>query len=153
MKLNVPYFSQEKNTTCGVACLRMVMAFYGKDIEESELEEACETGWLGNTCGELVQGVQEYGFEAEETENISADYVKTILRKNHPIIALLDAAILYGGIEGFGHFVVITGLEDDKICYNDPDMDKEIEKSTTDFFKAWSKFSFKGVRIWKSMKK
>jgi len=151
MKLNIPYFRQEKNTTCGVACLRMVMAFYGKDIKEFELEEACERGWLGNTCGELVQCVQKYGFEAEEIENITTDYVKTILRKNHPIIALLDPAILYGGIEGFGHFVVITGLEDDKICYNDPDMDKEITKNITDFFKAWNKFSFKGVRIWKSM--
>jgi ABC-type bacteriocin/lantibiotic exporter with double-glycine peptidase domain len=151
MKLNIPYFRQEKNTTCGVACLRMVMAFYSKDIKEFELEEACETGWLGNTCGELVQCVKKYGFEAEEVENITTDYVKTILRKNHPIIALLDPAILYGGIEGFGHFVVITGLEDDKICYNDPDMDKEITKNITDFFKAWNKFSFKGVRIWKSM--
>jgi len=151
MKLNIPYFRQEKNTTCGVACLRMVMAFYSKDIKEFELEETCETGWLGNTCGELVQCVQKYGFEAEEIENITTDYVKTILRKNHPIIALLDPAILYGGIEGFGHFVVITGLEDDKICYNDPDMDKEITKNITDFFKAWNKFSFKGVRIWKSM--
>ena len=129
----------------------MAIAFCGKDIKEFELEEACETGWLGNTCGELVQCVKKYGFEAEEIENITIDYVKTILRKNHPIIALLDSAILYGGIEGFGHFVVITGLEDDKICYNDPDMDKEITKNITDFFKAWNKFSFKGVRIWKSM--
>ena len=47
MKLNIPYFRQEKNTTCGVACLRMVMAFYSKDIKEFELEETCETGWLG----------------------------------------------------------------------------------------------------------
>ena len=129
----------------------MFIAFCCKDIKEFELEEACETGWLGNTCGELVQCVKKYGFEAEEIENITIDYVKTILRKNHPIIALLDSAILYGGIEGFGHFVVITGLEDDKICYNDPDMDKEITKNITDFFKAWNKFSFKGVRIWKSM--
>jgi hypothetical protein len=30
---------------------------------------------------------------------------------------------------------------------------KELIKNTSDFMKAWKKFSFKGVRIWKSMKK
>jgi len=60
---------------------------------------------------------------------------------------------LYGGLEGFGHFVIITAIEDDKICYNDPDMDEEMTQSITDFFNAWNKFSFKGVRIWKFMKR
>ena len=80
-------FRQENNTTCGVACLRMAMAFFGEGVEEFELEEACETGWLGNTCGELVKCVRKYGFEAEEVENIAIDYIKTNLRKNHPVIA------------------------------------------------------------------
>ncbi|GFP32770.1 hypothetical protein HKBW3S42_01076 [Candidatus Hakubella thermalkaliphila] len=35
------------------------------------------------------------------------------------MVALIDPAVLYDGIEGFGHFVVITGLENDKIYYND----------------------------------
>lgn len=129
------------------------MAFFGEDVEEFDLEEACETSWLGNTCGELVQCIKKYGFEAEEVENITIDYIKTNLRKNHPIIAQLDPAILYGGLEGFGHFVVITGIQDDKVYYNDPDMDAEMTQSITDFLKAWNKFSFKGVRIWKSMKR
>jgi len=153
MKLNIPYFRQENNTTCGVACLRMAMSFFGEDVEEFELEEACETSWLGNTCGELVECVKKYGFKAEAVENITIDYIKTNLKKNHPIIAQLDPAILYGGLEGFGHFVIITGIEDDKICYNDPDMGKEMTQSITGFFKAWDKFSFKGVRIWKSKKR
>lgn len=131
----------------------MAMAFFGEDVEEFDLEEACETSWLGNTCGELVQCIKKYGFEAEEVENITIDYIKTNLRKNHPIIAQLDPAILYGGLEGFGHFVVITGIQDDKVYYNDPDMDAEMTQSITDFLKAWNKFSFKGVRIWKSMKR
>lgn len=94
MKLNVPYFKQEKNTTCGVVCVRMVLSS-----------------------------------------------------------ALIDPAVLYGGIEGFGHFVVITGFENDKIHYNDPDLDKDLSRNAKDFLKAWKKFSFKGVRIWKSIKR
>jgi ABC-type bacteriocin/lantibiotic exporter with double-glycine peptidase domain len=153
MKLKVPYFKQEKNTNCGVACLKMVFAFYGMNVVESELEEACETSWLGNTCGELVQGSMKYEFMAEEVENINIDYVSTMLRKEFPLVALLDPAVLYGGLEGFGHFVVITGLKGDKIYYNDPDMGKDLKVNVDDFFNAWERFSLKGVKIWKSTKR
>ncbi len=153
MKLNVPYFKQEKNTTCGVVCVRMVFSFYGKEVSEFELEDACETGWLGNTCGELVRCIEGFGLKAEEVEKIDLEYLQKELEKNRPMIALIDPAALYGGIEGFGHFVVITGLENDKIYYNDPDLDKDLARNAKDFLKAWKKFSFKGVKIWKSIKR
>ena len=153
MKLNIPYHKQEKNTTCGVACLRMVMAFYGKEVSEFELAEACETGWLGNTCGELVRGVGEFGFAAEEVDHVTPEYLLSQIENNCPLIAFIDPAVLYGGIEGFGHFVIITGIEGDKIYYNDPDLDRDLVRDVSDFAKAWKKFSFKGVRVWKSMKK
>ena len=153
MKLKIPYFRQETNTTCGVACVKMVLAFHGKEISEIELEDACETSWLGNTCGEIVSGIKKLGFEAEEVDNVTIKYLSAQLKKNSPLVALIDPAVLYGGLEGFGHFVVITGIEDDKIYYHDPDLDRDLTKDITDFMKAWKKFSFKGVRIWKSMKK
>lgn len=153
MRLKIPYFRQEKNTTCGVACVKMVLAFHGKEISEIELEEACETSWLGNTCGELVSGIKKLGFNAEEVDHVTIKYLSAQLEKKCPFIALIDPAVLYGGLEGFGHFVVITGIEDDKIYYHDPELDKDLTRNITDFMKAWKKFSFKGVRIWKSMKK
>lgn len=153
MKLNIPNFRQENETHCGVACVRMVLSFYGFEVSEFELAEACETGWLGNTCGELVQGVVKYGFEAEELENISRDYLFSLIEKNSPLIVLLDPAVLYGGIEGFGHFVVVTGCEGNTIWYNDPDLDGNLMKDVDEFFRAWEPFSLKGVRIWKSTKR
>ncbi len=153
MKLNVPYYKQGKNTTCGVACVRMVFKFYGKEVSEFELEEACETGWLGNTCSELVACIEGFGFMSEEVEKINVQFIKKAIEKNRPLIALIDPAVLYGGLEGFGHFVVITGIVNDKIYYNDPDIDKDLARDIKDFFKAWEKFSFKGVKIWKSTKK
>lgn len=153
MKLNVPYYKQGKNTTCGVACVRMVFKFYGKEVSEFELEEACETGWLGNTSSELVACIEGFGFMSEEVERINVQFIKKAIEKNRPLIALIDPAVLYGGLEGFGHFVVITGITNDKIYYNDPDIDKDLARDIKDFFKAWEKFSFKGVKIWKSTKK
>lgn len=131
----------------------MVFAFHGKWVSELELEEACETSWLGNTCGELVRGAEKFGFDAEEVDHVTLEYLSSRLEKKSPLIALIDPAVLYGGLEGFGHFVVITGLENDKIYYNDPDLDKNLARNITDFMRAWEKFSFKGVRTWKSTKK
>jgi len=87
MKLNVPYFKQEKNTTCGVVCVRMVFSFYGKEVSEFELEDACETGWLGNTCSELVRCIEGFEFKAEEVEKIDLEYLQKELEKNRPMIA------------------------------------------------------------------
>lgn len=153
MKLSVPYFRQEDDTHCGVACVRMVLSFYGIEVAEYESAELCETGWLGNTCGELVQGTIKYGLEAEALENITRDYLFSLVKDNSPLIVLLDPAVLYGGIEGFGHFVVVTGHEGNRILYNDPDMDRDLMRDADEFFRAWEPFSFKGVRIWKSTKK
>jgi len=91
--------------------------------------------------------------EAEEIEHVTPKYLLSQIDKKYPLIALIDPAVLYGGVEGFGHFVVITGIENDKIYYHDPDLDKDLTRNISDFMKAWEKFSFKGVRIWKSLKR
>ncbi|MEW6419327.1 MAG: cysteine peptidase family C39 domain-containing protein [Nitrospirota bacterium] len=153
MKLEIPYFKQEKSTTCGPACVRMVATYYGTELLETKIEEACETSWLGNTCEELASGAQKLGFEVEVVENLDREGLKDSLRSGIPIIALLDSAILYGGVQGFGHFVVIIGLKKGIVYYHDPDLDKDLVKDAKVFFDAWSKYSFKGVKIWKSMRK
>ena len=153
MKLTIPYFKQERNTTCGVASVRMVLAFHGKTISESELADVCDTSWLGNTPGELVVGIDKLGFNATEIEGITIEYLSQALQDADPIIALIDPAVLYGGIEGFGHYVVIIGIENDNIIFHDPDMDSDQVRASFDFFKSWRGFSMKGIRIWKSMKK
>lgn len=153
MKLEVSYFKQEKSTTCGPACIRMVLDYNGIRLSEKELEDIFETSWLGNTCEELASGIEKFGFLSEVVENFTLESLKETLKKGMPIIALLDPAVLYGGLQGFGHFVIIIGLEENVIYYHDPDMGIEFAKDVQSFFTAWEKFSSKGVTIWKSTKK
>jgi Papain-like cysteine protease AvrRpt2 len=90
---------------------------------------------------------------SEVVENFTLESLKDTLEKGVPVVALLDPAVLYGGLQGFGHFVIIIGLEQNAIYYHDPDMGVELAKDIQLFFTAWGKFSFKGVTIWKSTKK
>lgn len=149
----VPYFKKEKNTTCGPACLKMILAFMGMNYSENELETICETGWLGNTCEEIAKGAKKLGLSTEVLENIGIEELKKLLENNHPIIALLSPSILYEGVVGFGHFVVIIGFDELKIYYHDPAFEKDLDKLIDVFFEAWEKYSLKGVKVWKSTKK
>ena len=88
-----------------------------KSFNLAFLENLCETSWLGNTCEELASGSQELGLSAEAVENLTKDGLD-FLRDGIPLIALLDPAMLYDGIQGFGHFVVITGLERGMVYYH-----------------------------------
>ena len=131
----------------------MVLEYNGIRLSERELEDICDTSWLGNTCEELASGVEKLGFVSEVVENFTLESLKDTLEKGVPVVALLDPAVLYGGLQGFGHFVIIIGLEQNAIYYHDPDMGVELAKDIQLFFTAWEKFSFKGVTIWKSTKK
>ena len=153
MKLRIPYFKQEKTTTCGPACLRMVMAFEGKSLSEAEIEKICKTSWLGNTCEDIVKGARKLGLESEIIENFTKKHLAKLLQDRHPVIALIDPSVLYGGIPGFGHFVLITGLEKEEIYYHDPDIKEDLSIKVNIFFSAWEKFHFKGVKVWKFMKR
>lgn len=153
MKLDIPYYKQEKTTTCGPACVRMIAAHNGTVISEAAVEEVCETSWLGNTCEELASGAKKLGFEAVVVENMSLKGLEYSLEAGVPIIALLDSAMLYDGIRGFGHFVLLIGMDENVIWYHDPDLKKDLSKSADVFMDAWARYAFGGVKIWKSTKK
>lgn len=38
--LKIPYFKQNRDYTCGPACLRMVLAYYGIQQDEVTLDDA-----------------------------------------------------------------------------------------------------------------
>lgn len=141
-KLNVPHFKQEKWYTCGPACLRMLLAYFDVIASEEELEEACGTTELGTTPIQIPEGAYKFGMDALAIRNAGIEDLKTNLEKGLPIIVLIDPSHIYGGIAGFGHFILIVGMENNKVIYHDPGISDgdfrgcEVEK----FLKAWNIF-------------
>lgn len=66
---------------------------------------------------------------------------------NHEI-TLIDSSELYGGMPA-GHFVVILDIKENNIIYNDPIIGEKLTIDINEFLKAWEKFKFRGVKIWK----
>lgn len=139
MSIEIPFFKQESWFTCGPACLRMVLAFFGIVRTEAEVVKECDTTELGTTTVKLSTGAYKFGLKSSSLKNASIDDIKNELRKGRPVIVLIDPSYLYGGISGFGHFIVIVGFSDEEIIYHDPDIleGKYMHSKNVTFQNAW----------------
>ncbi len=119
--IKVPYFKQESWYTCGPACLRMVLAALRITKTEIEIMEACGTTELGTTSTQISAAFQRFGVKASSVKNANIEDLKQEINEGRPVIVLIDPSHIYGGVGGFGHFIVIVGFKDDEIVYHDPD--------------------------------
>ena len=138
--IKVPYFKQESWYTCGPACLRMVLAYLGIIRTEKEVTEACGTTELGTTSTQISAAFQKYGIKASSVKNANIEDFKQEINERRPVIVLIDPSHIYGGVGGFGHFIVVVGFKDDEIVYHDPDEpDGENMKCAFEtFLQAWN---------------
>lgn len=153
MILDIPFFQQEQWWTCGPACLRMVLASLGVDTSEEDLVEICGTDSAGSTCDELAEAAEKLSLEAEVIENLSVRDLRAMLENGTPFIALIDAGVLYHDIAGFGHLVVIVGLEKREVVYHDPERRGFQRAGYSQFWRAWGEFDYLGVKVWKLERK
>lgn len=65
MKLNVPYFSQERSVSCGLAGLRMILAFNGNLISEKELAKEVKMHSFGTFSTDLGIIALKKGFKVK----------------------------------------------------------------------------------------
>ena len=148
--LKVPYFRQKRDYSCGPASLRMILSYFGLEVGEEKLIELCGTNRLGTSRFQIVEAATKLKFRADTFAELTMEQICDILEANLPIIALIDAGRIYGGISGIGHFVVIVGRMESKVVYHDPVMGQNLVTEEEIFFQAWQEFKFRGVKIWKS---
>jgi len=118
----------------------MVLAFFGVTRTETEVKAACDTTELGTTPVQISAAAQKSGLKATSIKNANIDDLKKEIKEGKPIIALIDPSYLYGGVSGFGHFIVIVGFTDTELVYHDPDVPEgEFMQCKLEAFRtAWS---------------
>lgn len=140
-KNNVPLFKQcaspwgdnaynkpngQRKTVCSSGCGptsgAMVLKFYGKDVDPGIISNfslrnggRANSGTNHSLFGKLAR---EYGLQYEL---IGFSKAETVLRSGKPLI-LSVKNLYYNGRTRFsgGHFIVLTGIEGDKVFINDP---------------------------------
>ncbi len=148
MKLGIPIYKQSKINSCGPTALRMVLAYYGIEKNEMELVKIAKTikkGTrlldLGIIATKLGFDVNAYSFMLKKSTKklnnskrrlieLGANYkfkqpsmedVIEFLKLKIPVILSVNSAILFKNNKTeAGHFIVVTGYDDEKFYYNDP---------------------------------
>lgn len=115
----IPFFSQEKEWSCTVACLRMVMAYWGINFpNETALAECCKTTTYGTNADEAVACAKSNGLAAQHLHNCDWETLqKWITSKIYPITLINTYPLI---AKWAAHAVVITHIEDQTVHYLDP---------------------------------
>jgi len=148
--MKVPVFRQEQPHTCLPACIRMVLAHWGRTHTEAELVKACNCVPIWGTLPmDAVTGVESLGYRALWFENASLERLIALLDHEWPVIVFVRAADLPHGRAGL-HAVVVSGFESGDVLCVDPALGDEVRFDLNRFLRAWSALGHQGMVVWVS---
>lgn len=108
----VPVILQVEASECGLACIAMVMGYYGHQIDLATMRRRYSVSLQGVTLRGLSQIADQLGFTTRA--------VRLDLEELHN---LRKPCILHWGMN---HFVVLVNVKGDKVIINDPNMGRRI---------------------------
>jgi ABC-type bacteriocin/lantibiotic exporter with double-glycine peptidase domain len=147
MSFKLPLFRQQKPKTCALACLRMVLAAHGTNVEESVLESQAHMEPEGTPIGEVERLARLYGLAAEIQETTVADLRRILAEGSFPI-AYIDRAIFdltprqrsqHRLRAAKMHVVVTVGVTDTSVVFHDPLSPRVVRKPVRVFRQAFER--------------
>lgn len=154
---DVPFYSQFKDIqspewrkkACGVASLAMIINFYRPETVSTQtlLKEGIAAGAYLNNAGWTHQGLallaEHYGLNGASYDLSGLSMDSAFARfaeflKTGPVIA--SVYYTFDPTSPIPHLVVVNGIENNTVYYNDPAAKTGGEKiSTADFITGWKK--------------
>ena len=135
-KISVPLARQKNNYTCGHACIIMVCKYFGLHVTQKEVMHACDVS---------VEDLKKHGLPNRSVAVCLRKLgISCRQRKNSSIVHLTDIAgevpiiVAYSGrTVAWGHFAVVTGVDHNRLIFNDPISGENFSLTTSDFSKRW----------------
>jgi ABC-type bacteriocin/lantibiotic exporter with double-glycine peptidase domain len=148
MKLAVPRFKQQYPYTCVPACVRMVLAYWGRNHSERELAIAFHTVTpLGTQPEAVEEGLKQLGYNCRWFENATVEKLQQLLAADWPVIIFLYAADLPHGSSGV-HALVLIPIDKQRAVFLDPSLNRDLKLDLKLFETIWTKFGNQGMVIW-----
>jgi ABC-type bacteriocin/lantibiotic exporter with double-glycine peptidase domain len=116
-KLKLRFHKQEKVYSCAVACLKMVLEYFGKNTEEMKLRRICKTTELGTYADDVVSCARELGFRAEKAY-LAVNELKKLTEANVFPIVYVNTYFLNRIFAT--HAVIVEDVTDEEILIIDP---------------------------------
>lgn len=124
----VPDTRQSTEYSCGAAALQAVLGYWGRDIGEEDLREMLNTNPDSGTYpDDIIRTAQELGLKPEYGENLTLADIEASVRKGVPVIvdcqawrSVSEQNESWADIWGDGHWMVIIGLDEENVYFEDP---------------------------------
>lgn len=116
--LPIPHFEQSQHGYCLPACVRMVLAYQGRQMREQELAEILGTQSFGTPISH-VNILQAYQYQVTY-RSFSETELKTYLLQGIPVIVRVWTGMLTYWTEETFHVVVVVGYDEAQVYLNDP---------------------------------
>lgn len=124
----IPVTSPARND-CGATCLKMLLSYYGTEIDLSTLAEECNTRFIGCTAKDLLRVGKAHGLDMIAFQMDAEE----VLRQDRPAIVWWR----------YNHWVVFAGLDTDgRVAICNPD--KGFYRIDAELFCA----IYSGVSLW-----
>ena len=135
-------YKQEKNYSCSVACLRMVLEHYGIKEDEKTLRIKSKTKFYGTHPINIVECANLYGLTGNVSSLTLAD-LQELLKQNIPIITNI---LKFDDDEFYIHSVVVYRIEKDIVYLLDPE-DSERNFKSDLFERFWQGTEYTAIII------
>lgn len=125
-------YKQEKDYSCTVACLRMVLDHYDIKEDEKTLRIKSKTRFYGTHPVNIVECANSYGLKVA-VSSLTLDKLQELTNLNMPVIANI---LKFADDEFYLHSIVIYRVKKDLIYLLDPE-DGEKQLKSDLFERLW----------------
>jgi len=127
--LNVVDVRQETSYTCGVACAQAILNYYGIDQRQDRLaEQFGTTEEAGTSPQQIVAGLESYGLTATLKEQTTLEDLRINIQNQIPTMVAIQAWLeTYPAPDWSkdwedGHWVIVLGMDDQNVYFEDPSL-------------------------------
>lgn len=158
----LPDERQNESWSCGAAAVVSVCRYFGiePNTESEAIRELGSSPSDGTNPNSIIAVLEFHGLEVDARDWFDLDVLnKNHLEKGHPVLAPIQ---MYGSPEEYetaqgGHWVVIEGVRDRKVCLQDP-VAGQVEMDVEEFKSRWhdqgadgTPYEKYGIACWKKI--
>jgi hypothetical protein len=147
MSFELPLYKQEKDNTCALACLRMVLAAFGTEVSEAAIEAQAAMAEKGTSIIELERLARWFGLVANIQEATIEDLQRILEGDSFPIAyidrAVFDLSPQQRKTHRLGdariHTVIPVAVNRSSITYHDPLYPSVTRRTVRLYLQAYSR--------------
>jgi predicted double-glycine peptidase len=124
-----PIVNQEKNYTCGCACVNALLKCYGEEtyIENDMCELIDATTQYGTSYKSIAAFFKSEGYQVFYKQNLTIEDIKGFLDEGHPVLVAFQAwseqkYVRYQNKWNCGHYAICVGYDDLNFYFMDPSL-------------------------------